>query len=798
MPISTARLRRWFAAAAIFVSIIVLGAYFYARHRVQNALTQVPGKMGINIQQSAQGFSISKSEQGRTIFKLQASKAIQFKQGGRVELHNVMITVYGRDASRFDQVYGDDFEYDQQSGNVTSKGEVSIDLESNPQGVLGPDQVPPKELKNPLHLKTTNLVFNQKTGDAWTPATVEFRVPQASGSAVGAKYSAKDSVLTLESQVKITVNGLSPSTVFAERAILQKSPREIILRTAHAKSSAEQAYADEVKLFLRQDNTLEHVAAAGNVRIESATTHVGAAVPSRISAQNLAVRMRPGNVVDEAVLSHDVQFRSEGPQIMEASSGRAVVSFGACNTVNKIHADEQVRLSQRQNSAETGPGRGSVSLQKQGGSQNLEVTAPAMDFFIADGRRIKSAETIGPPQISLLPADSRKGMQTRATADKFTASFDPSGQLTAVHGQSHVRVTTNTPPGSGAPEPERVSTSDSIDAFIRSGAGLETLIQQGHFAYRSGTQQAFSDNARYTAADQILVLGGSPRIIDSGMATTARSVRLNRATGDGFAEGDVKTTYSDLKSQPGGALLASSDPIHVTAQRMSAHNSPAIATYSGGARLWQNANVVEAPSIEFQKDRRTVVANSKADKKVSTVLVGTDKSGKATPVAVTSNHLIYADSDRRARFEGGVTVRASDLTITSNQMDVYLVPSTGQIVERRAPVLSGAEGSSPVQGEPTGETPVAPRSQDSIAKLEKIVASGALLITEPHRRATGEQLTYTASDDKFVLTGGPPSIFDAEHGKITGVSLTLFRRDDRVVVEGDSRSPAVTQTRVVR
>jgi len=59
MPVPIARLRRWFAAAAIFVSIIVLGTYFHARHRVQNALTQVPGKIGINIQQSAQGFIIS-------------------------------------------------------------------------------------------------------------------------------------------------------------------------------------------------------------------------------------------------------------------------------------------------------------------------------------------------------------------------------------------------------------------------------------------------------------------------------------------------------------------------------------------------------------------------------------------------------------------------------------------------------------------------------------------------------------------------------------------------------------------
>jgi hypothetical protein len=59
-------------------------------------------------------------------------------------------------------------------------------------------------------------------------------------------------------------------------------------------------------------------------------------------------------------------------------------------------------------------------------------------------------------------------------------------------------------------------------------------------------------------------------------------------------------------------------------------------------------------------------------------------------------------------------------------------------------------------------------------------------------------LVYVAQDDKFVLTGGPPSIFDAEHGKITGDSLTFYRHDDRVLVEGQGTSPAITTTRVAR
>src|SRR5213592_2348154 len=140
MPISISRLRQWFAGAAIVVCVSALGTYFYAKHRVQNALKEIPGKLNVEYSQSAQQFTISKSEQGRTLFKLQASRAVQFKQGGRAELHDVTITLYGRDSSRFDQVYGQEFEYDTQSGNVISNGEVSIDLQANPEGLLHPDQ----------------------------------------------------------------------------------------------------------------------------------------------------------------------------------------------------------------------------------------------------------------------------------------------------------------------------------------------------------------------------------------------------------------------------------------------------------------------------------------------------------------------------------------------------------------------------------------------------------------------------------------------------------------------------------
>src|SRR6476620_10436470 len=185
MSIQLSHLRRWFAGGAIGLLLVVAGVYFYARHKVENALKEVPAKIGIEIQQSAKGFTVSRSEQGHTIFKIEASKAVQYKQGGHAELHDVTITLYGRDSSRFDQIYGADFEYDPQTGDVMGKGQVQMDLEANPGGLTQPDQAPPRELKNPVHLTTTSLLFNQKTGNASTSEKVEFSIPQANGSAVG-------------------------------------------------------------------------------------------------------------------------------------------------------------------------------------------------------------------------------------------------------------------------------------------------------------------------------------------------------------------------------------------------------------------------------------------------------------------------------------------------------------------------------------------------------------------------------------------------------------------------------------
>jgi len=760
MALRISRLRHWFALAAILMVAIVAGMYLYARLRVRNVVHDVPQKLGIDIQQTAQGFSISKSEEGRTLFRMDASKAVKFKNGGVTELHDVRIVVYGKDASRFDRISGDDFEFDPASGNVTAKGTVKIDLEGNPQGLAHPDQAPPEEMKNPIHVEASGLAFNSKDGNGSAGGRVVFQTPQASGSAVGIDYVAKTGTMTLLSDIVMDVSTQSVR-LNAERAVITKSPRQIVLSHPRLAHDQRRLQSDRATLFLRDDNTVDHILAEGDVESEM---HGASDATARADRGELFLT-GSRNLLTMAVLSGNVKLASQGERQADAAAGRVTLHFAGKQILQTVHAEDGVKLNQQKIEAASVGGRAGapVSLLTTD-AQEVEMSAPVMDFVVKDGHLIESAVTSGPPQIVITqPGVSQR---TVVTATRFTATFTERNRLASLHGAPAAKIVS-----SKAGQPDRISTSQSLDVGFRPEGGIASMVQQSDVEYVDGTRKAWAQRATYSPADQMLVLNGSPRVVDSGMTTTADVMRMNRGTGDASAEGNVKSTYSELKVQPDGGMLASADPIHVTSRSMTAHRSAGVAVYSGNAVLWQDANVVQAPTLEFDREQRSLVARGTASQPVSTVLVQVDKNGKATPVAITSAHLMYKDAERKIVLDGGVTVKGADATMTAQQMSVFLAP--------RNPSQGSAERGTP-------------------GRVEQIIAQDRVFITQPARHATGERLVYSAAEEKFVLTGGPPSIFDAERGKITGDSLTFYKRDDRVLVEGKETSPTVTRTQVAR
>ncbi len=783
------------------------GMFFYARWRLSKVVHVVPAKLGLNIQQTAEGFSISKSHEGRTQFTVSASKAVQFKQGGHADLHQVKIIVYGKDASRFDRITGDNFEYDPASGNVTAKGTVLIDLEANPEGEHQHDQSQPAQGRRSVHVESDGLTFNRNTGNAHTDGTVVFETPQAHGSSVGMDYAAGSGTMKLLSAIAIDIRGNKVIHLTANRGSILKEPRQILLSKMHVVKEQQDLRSNLGTFLLRPDNTVERIVAEGDVEGDF---HGRSETHARSDRAELLLT-GSRNLVTTAVLSGNVKLASLGDQLgdqpADGSAGRVTLQFAGQQILQKVHAEGGVRLSQKR-SAESAAKLINASANKsnaaEGATQDIEMTAPKMDFFVKGGRILERAVTSGPPKIVILqPASNQR---TEVTAEKFVAKFTAKNRISSLHGEPNARIV-------GSPIEDRplssrnsvqnpgrdkagndasatnasrsqtqVSSSQKLDVVFAPQGGIQSITQAIDVSYVDGSEKAWGQRGTYDVADQVLQLTGSPRIVDNGLTTNAQSMRMNRVTGEAVADGNVKSTYSDLKAQPDGGMLSSSDPIHVTSRTMTAHRASGIALYSGNARLWQNANVVQAPTIEFDRDHRSLVAQAgvaegqssertKTAQPVSTVLVQVDKKGNANPVNITSNRLAYTDAERKIFLNGGVTAKGADATVVSREMTVFLLPRS------QAKAKPGI-------GEP--------------GQVDRIIAQDQVVITQPARHGNGEKLTYTSADDKFVLTGNSPSIFDAEHGKTTGDSLTFYRLDDRVLVEGRKTSPAVTRTQVAR
>jgi lipopolysaccharide export system protein LptA len=752
---SIKRLRVWFASLAIATVLVVIGFYMAAKVQQRQLMRQIPPKLGVNIQQSSEGFVFSKSEGGKTLFTIRASRATQYNQGGKASLHDVNIVVYGHQSNRFDQIYGSEFEYDQQAQTVTAKGEVHIDLQGVAEGNISPEDAPPQELKNPVHLKTEGLVFNQKTGTAHTDGIIEFRVPQASGQALGATYDSKTNRLTLDKNVELKTGvEKTPTTLHARHGEITKEPREIILDGADILQEQRTIRAQRVQVALNEQNAINNIVATGDVQVVDNDEQGFSVRAPRADLLTGAL-----NAVRTALFSEGVQFLSKGPNGIKGQSRRLKLDFADRDRLQRVEALQDVHLLQTPDNS----GKN---------QQTVELVTQALAMNVVDGKRLSTGETGGPGIITLTPTHPQTpGEKTVITAQRFQAEFDTSGHIAKLRGEPDARIVSIIPG-----QPQKTSESRTMVANFAPGGGLSEIVQEGSVFYNEpapagskqlGGRMAQAQRVRYLPDDDTLTLTGSPRFVDGGMTITADSIRVNRRSGDAFAQGSVKSTYSELRQQPNGALLATSDPVHVTSAAVNANRQTGIARYTGGARLWQGANAIEAPVIEFERTNRSITAEGSPNRPVTSVFVQVDKQGKSTPMVVTAQKLTYVDAERQAHYTGGIRARGNDLNITAAKADVILLPA-GQTTSR-------------TQGP---------------SQLDRIVAEHSVVIQQQERRATGEKLVFTAADNAFVLTGGSPVLSDPEHGTVRGDSLTFYSRNDRVVVASEGSSRTVTRARV--
>jgi len=778
MRMTIKRLRLLIVALACLLVVVLGGFLIYARYRIRHIAKDLPGKLGINIQQTANGFTYSQSEKGHTIFTIHASKLVQFKDNGHAVLHDVAITLYGPPGTnREDHVSGSDFDYDQKNGIASAQGEVQIDLQSPQQGSTGA-----------IHVKASGLVFNQKTGIATTDQPLEFQLPKAAGKAVGASFDSKQGVLVLDKQVELTTstNG-APTIVRASHAQLLRDARQIFLLNPATEFRNERSTARQAIVYFRQDGSAERIDAQGNVHT---VLDNGAQATSQMANIALDEKSQP----TQAILDKGVNFvAKDDMQAMHGNAVQGTLTFGPDATLKHAQFRDAVSFVDQRLKLGNDP-RGSATRQVEASKLDIDFTTgpdkkAVAQKALATGNAVATLRTIsskGPDQ------------STTIRADQLLATLDNGHAIRQLDGSGHTKIvdvtqdgSTNTSSGDSlqitfVPQNPTSSQVKSRTTLPMQAAQIDTAMQEGNVSLAQtpakgakvqSSLHATAKRAEYHASDHVLHLTGNPRINNGEIDLTAQAVDYHRDTGDATAKGDVKATYlrnANQQNAPAASMFGGQGPVHIIASEADLQHKSGDSVFHGQVRMWQGPNVVSAPVVELSRTQQTFKAHGDGDSKDHAVdtTISSAMGSKRQPgvIRVRSNTLVYSDKDRRGDFDGDVVAVAPDGVVRSDDAQFFLRPAVQQKTQSQS---------------------------DASSQIEKIVAEGDVVLTQPSRKGEGEKLVYTSANGRYVLTGtatGPPRITDAARGTTTGAALIFNDQNDSVEVSG-GQSAAVTKTR---
>jgi lipopolysaccharide export system protein LptA len=826
------RMRTLVLAAGALLVVALVAFLAVARWKTHFILREIPKRLGADIQQEANGVTYTQSHGGHTLFKIHASKVVQLKQGGRALLHDVQIELYGEDGARVDRISGAEFEYDQKDGTAKAAGPVEITLMRPGEApAVAPKSIPSDPGKSSpltnaartasqgeIHVKTSGLTFDQKSGVATTAERVEFAITQGDGSSVGATFDSEKGQLVLDHAVELEVRrGRERVVLHARRAEFERDNLVCRMLGAQGSFRGGAATAGEANLLFRSDGSAVRLDASNGFSLITATSARVAAPRATIEFdehnQPRHGRLEGGATIDSANQGREVH----------GSAPTADLAFTTQGLLQHAHLERGVNIDSDE--ASTAQNGESVKVSRDWRSPLADV-----DFRDTGKGQVELASVTGTGGV-VITGQSQRGngpqVPSRMAADTVRAAFGERQVLTAMVGTGHAsleqttvsgakqttsgdRIEANLAPGSAgaAKHPKSASPPSMGGEQIQSATvdGNVVLVQEpargSPGAAKPGAPlRATAGRAAYEGAGDWLHLMINPRVESAGLQLTSDRVDVSQGSGDAFARGNVKATWAGVSggaSRPGagtqpGLALGGQGPAHVVAAEAQLRQATGEATFRGQARLWQQSNSISAPVIVLDRTRQTLVAHStSAADPVRVVMLSSGGEGKsgllrspthsakdaekvgrgmgagqgaASLIRLRGGDLKYSEAERKAVIHAGalgsVVADTASATVVSNDLELLLLPPGNH---------AGPEGSS--------------------AQVDRVTATGRVTVSSQGRRGTGERLVYSSETDQYVLTGtaaNPPRFTDPAKGTVTGSSLIFNSRDDSVSIEGDGR-----------
>jgi len=763
-----ARYARWSAAVALCLAGLTAAVYLGRGWQRIRDRRKAPPPAPAYVDRQLSGISFSKVEGNKTIYKVEASHSTDFKGDAASLLEDVKITVFGKDQNRNDVLHTRTCRYTKSQENIDCSGLVQMDLMSADDAKLLKEQ-PELDVARVVHVETKGVVFERNTGVAKTEEPIIFRLPNGTGEARGVEYRSNEGVLQLEHDVRLNLTPpasktgkqphLEPVQIRGSRLEFDRESRTMRLAgPAEATAAGNQLKAGNVTIELDTSfRARKVVASAGEAGLRPELRFEDSKGSRWTTADTMSARLTADGKIAGIEAKGNVTGAAENADEKEESaSNEAVSEFWPASGRAKdltLRGSAKVRTTNK----------------KTGEARDVQSDAVHISFAGAapqEKARVLMAETLAPGALEWTngaAAATSAGEQTKVRADRFHLDFADTGHAKLLQATGNVHVDRSVPG-----KTTQTATGNSGSAGLDAGGGWSQMQLHGDVRLKDGDKSGQADDAVFSRVEQTIVLSGHAQARDAATETHAAKITFQQKSGDILAEGGVRST--DYPGKPGTVQMGSA-PTNITADTLQANSKAGRALYKGHARLWQRESTLEAESIDLQRDARTL--NATGNVRAVFVQAPANSAGiqarKKTSQLwyISAANLTYWDKENRAHLDKDVTVQSADQKIRSAAMDLYFA-------------RAGAANAGP------------PGAQ----QISRAVGTGGVTVEQGQRRAAADRGEYTASDGKFVMSGGTPTIFDASEGTTTGRQLTFYLADATIIVDSENGSRTLTKHRV--
>ncbi len=764
---------RWSLAAAGLLAVVVAGVYVRNIWLVRQAEKKAPPAVPPTVEQRSNEFSYSKVEGQRTIYTVRASRTTEFKEGSRNLLEDVAIIVYGKKGERNDTLRTRACDFISNTGKISCAGEVQISL----QAAGGPQAI-----ANAVQVATSAVTFDRDSGEARTDKPVTFHWPAGEGRAVGVSYDSNGGTLRLARNVELNISPSSPAlpekTEVKNEKILhvagnsmsfQRDAREVLVDgDVHAQQTTHELTARKMLLELDATFQARRFVASGDPQLHDLSPQG----PIALSAEEIVSVLRPDGSIESIVATGNVHGTRNTPVGGEGiEAGRVEMDLATPDNMPRVLM------------ASNGVTMTSTSASFNGGTRHVVSDALEVHFSSnsSTGQTlVDSVNTLAPTRADWQNVAIVNGkpvpQSTRMAGNRMNLKFDGQNQLQQLLSTGGVEVTRKL-----GDAPDETTASRELTAKFDKAGEWTTIDQTGDLHFHDAQRAGQGDRAHVDRASNTVTLDGSVIFADAMTRTTAQSASFAQGANTLRADGHVLTT--DLHPTAASISKLAQEPAHISAEHLVADTARGHAVYSGKGRLWQGQSVIEGDTIELDGPTHILVAKGKV-RGVFPQAAWSPKPGEAPGLSsskaarppsnkaqgqpahpatqlgrVRGGLLTYWETESRARIEQDARVDSEQGSIQANQIDLYFSES------------GAANGTK---------------------QLSRSVASGNVTVRQEDRRGTSDRAEYTASEGKFVLSEGKPTLYSSTGDTTTGRQLTFYFADDRIVVDSADGSKTVT------